>query len=56
VIGNELPALRTAIAAMLTERRVELTADLPNAEIDAVEAAQMAPESTHLNTELDEQR
>jgi uncharacterized protein with HEPN domain len=56
VVGNELPALRTAIAAMLPERRVELTADLPNAEIDAVEAAQMAPGSSHLNTELDQKR
>jgi hypothetical protein len=27
---------------------------LPNAEIDAVDAAQMAPHSSHLNAELDE--
>ncbi len=54
VVGNELPALRTAIAAMLRERRVKLTTDLPNAEIDAVEAAQMAPDPPHLNAERDE--
>ena len=56
VVGDKLPALRTAIADMLPERRVELTADLPHAEIDAVEAAQMAPGSSHLNAELDEKR
>lgn len=56
VVGDELPALRTAIVAMLSERRAQLTADLPNAEIDAVEAAQMAPGSSHLNTERDEKR
>jgi hypothetical protein len=56
LVGDELPALRIAIAAMLRERRVELTADLPNAEIDAVEAAQMAPGSSRLNAELDEKR
>ncbi len=56
VVGNDLPALRTTIAAMLRERRVELTTDLPNVQIDAVEAAQMAPGSSHLNAELDEKR
>ena len=39
VSSKELPALPTAIAAMLLERRVELTADLPNAKIDVVEVA-----------------
>jgi prevent-host-death family protein len=38
------------------ERRVELTTDLPNAKIDAVEVAQMAPGLSHLNAELDEKR
>jgi hypothetical protein len=56
VSSKELSTLPTAIAAMLLERRVELTADLPNAEIDAVEVAQMAPGLSHLNAELDEKR
>ena len=56
VVGDKLPALRTAIADMLPERRVELTADLPNAKIDAVEVAQMAPGLSHLNAEVDEKR
>ncbi len=38
------------------ERRVELTSELADAEIDAVEAARMAPGFSHLDAELGDKR
>lgn len=38
------------------ERRVELTSELADAEIDAVEAARMVPGFSHLDAELGDKR
>jgi hypothetical protein len=38
------------------ERRAELTSDLPDVEIDAVEATRMAAGFEHLDAELDVKR